>query len=61
MAEKERNIDLLFIYWLILVCALTREQTPILDASGQHSNQPSYPAWAKLYSFLISFTNNNFP
>ena len=46
----ERNIDVLFTYlcthWLVLVCALTGNQTPSLGVSGWRSNQLSYPARA---------------
>ena len=34
----------LCIYWLLLVCALTGDQTSNLGISGQRSNQLSYPA-----------------
>ena len=36
-------------HWLILVCALTRDWTCNLGASGQHSNQLSYLARAHIY------------
>ena len=39
-------------YWLILICALTGDQTRILRALGQHSNQLSYSARATK-SFLL--------
>ena len=40
------------IHWLVLVCALTGDQTHNLGISGRYSNQLSYPAratWPYLY------------
>ena len=42
------------IQWLLLVCALTRDQTPKLGVSGQCSNQLSYPARAILKFFNLN-------
>ena len=50
LSEKETSIcqsTYLRIHWLILVCALTRDQTCNLGVSGQHSNQLSYQARAR--------------
>ena len=56
LLERERvtsnlTSPYLCIHWLILVCALTGDQTHNLGILGQHSNQLSYPDKAK--SFLI--------
>ena len=47
--ERERETSIycsahLHIHWLILVCALSMDQTCDLGASGQHSNQLIQPA-----------------
>ena len=56
--ERDRQTDrqtsiccstYLCLYWLILVCALTRDQTHNLGVSRQCSNQLSYPARAELF------------
>ena len=48
--EKETSIccsSYFCIHWLILLCALTRDQTHNLGVLGRRSNQMSYPARAK--------------
>ena len=54
----ETNINLLFhlcIHWLLLVCALTGDQTHNLGILGQHSNHLSYPSRAEISHFLKRF------
>ena len=49
-------------HWLILICALTRDQTCNLGASGWCSNQLSYPARAswKTLENTLSVEENKF-
>ena len=46
-------------YWLILVCALTRDQTHNLGVRGQLSNQMSYQARAYDLIFVKKKTKTN--
>ena len=45
----------LYIHWLILICALTGDQTHNLGVLGQHSNQLNHPDRKNHVTILIKF------